>query len=426
MRFPTSVVLACLLTVPAAFAGAETATTSDQGSDTSAANPALSNPLSNPDGIVDRLMFFRTAEDWKAGDSSRIAISEEGNAAIYLDDERARFPRRGRWTSPEVETTIPFSELIPSYNAETPGESGVNFHVRVRDAESGDWSPWLYIGQWGTTVHWPSRTIEFDHGKVNVDNLVLERLADGFQMRVDFYDYGLPAESAADGGAVPSLRLLAVNYSGVVEDEELRERYGRGRPIAEGDWARSLPVPFIPQRDSGPEIGGSTCSPTCVTMAMAYRGVEMPLVANCLAIYDREYAIFGNWARGVAQAGEHGLNAWLTRVRSWEDVKSYIAEGTPLIASIRFGEGEFPSNVMNSTNGHLILIRGMTEDGDLIVNDPASRDRGEGVVYVAEELANAWWGRGGIAYVIGADIPEWVPTYTDYAEGAETAPAGGR
>ncbi len=413
--------------LPATFLRADAPATSDSGADTSVANPALSNPLSNPPGIVDRLMFFRTGEDWEAGELSRVAVREDGGGALHLDDERTRFPRRGRWTSPEVNTRIPFSELIPSYNARTPGESGLALHVRVRDEETGDWSPWLYIGQWGRTIHWPSRRIEFDHGKVNVDNLVLDRHADAFQMRVDMYDYNLPApgEDAAPED-VPSLRLLAVNYSGVVEDEDKRRELGRGRPIAEGEWARDLPVPFIPQRQSGPEIGGSTCSPTSVTMAMAYRGVEIPLLENCLDIYDPEYGIFGNWARGVAQAGEHGLNSWLTRVRSWEEVKSYIAEGTPLIASIRFGEGEFPSNVMSSTSGHLILIRGMTEEGDLIVNDPASPSRGDGVVYVAEELANAWWGRGGVTYVIGADMPDWVPTYTDYAQGEAATAAGGR
>ena len=72
----------------------------------------------------------------------------------------------------------------------------------------------------------------------------------------------------------------------------------------------------------------------------------------------------------------------------------------PVIASIAFRRGEFSSNVIERTGGHLIVVRGLTPDGDAIVNDPASRDRGDGVVYIAEELARAWFGHGGVAYII--------------------------
>lgn len=412
MFFLRSFTIVCLLCTPGIGLLAQPPVAADRDPASEEVEPSVTtNPLTNPEGIVDRLLFFRTAEDWEAGELSRVSVSGGATAALVLDDERTRFPRRGRWNSPEVVTDMPFTEFVPSYNAETPGNSGLTLHVRSRDMESGEWSPWLYIGQWGNTQHYPSRTTRFEHGRVRVDNLILERPADAFQLRVDLYSY-----SMGEHVEIPSLRLLSASYSGVVEDEERRAALASERPIVEGEWARSLPVPFIPQRDSGPEIGGSTCSPTSTTMVMAYRGVEIPLVENCLAIYDREYGIFGNWARAVGQASEYGLDGYLTRVRSWEDVKAYIAEGTPLIASIRFRDGEFPSNVMDSTNGHLIVIRGMTPEGDIIVNDSASRDRGEEVVYKPDELAAAWFDKGGITYVIGGELPEWVPTYKSHSE----------
>jgi hypothetical protein len=88
------------------------------------------------------------------------------------------------------------------------------------------------------------------------------------------------------------------------------------------------------------------------------------------------------------------------RFRNWEKVKEEIAKGRPVIASIAFRKGEFPSAVISRTNGHLIVIRGLTEAGDVIVNDPASREKGEGAVYKAEELGRAWFGHGGVGYVI--------------------------
>ena len=135
-------------------------------------------------------------------------------------------------------------------------------------------------------------------------------------------------------------------------------------------------------------------------MVMQYRGDKGAMVENALAIYDPENEIFGNWGRAVAYAGEHGFEAYLDRVRTWDQVKAYIAKGQPIIASIRFESGTFPSNVMDSTGGHLVVIRGLTADGDAVMNDSASKKRGEGVVYRSEELARAWLRHGGVAYII--------------------------
>ena len=135
-------------------------------------------------------------------------------------------------------------------------------------------------------------------------------------------------------------------------------------------------------------------------MVLNYRGDDSAMVENALAIYDPDYGIFGNWGRAVAYAGQRGFDAYLDRIRTWDQVKAYIAQGQPVIASIRFESGTFPSNVMDATNGHLVVIRGLTPDGDAVMNDSASKARGEGIVYRSEELARAWLRHGGVAYII--------------------------
>jgi hypothetical protein len=135
-------------------------------------------------------------------------------------------------------------------------------------------------------------------------------------------------------------------------------------------------------------------------MVMQYWGVDRPTVDNALAIWDDEHHLFGNWGRAVQFAGSLGLDAWLERFRSWDQVKAKIAAGQPIVASIRFKEGEFPSSVMKSSKGHLIVIRGFTKDGDVICNDPGSRARGNNVVYKANELGHAWFDHGGVGYII--------------------------
>jgi hypothetical protein len=162
-----------------------------------------------------------------------------------------------------------------------------------------------------------------------------------------------------------------------------------------------LPVPFRAQGIENRAISGSICSPTSVSMVMAWAGIDKPTVENALAIWDDDYALFGNWNRAVQYAATLGLDARLERFTTMDQVRARLAEGQPIIASINFERGTFPSNVMNATDGHLIVIRGYTESGDLIVNDPASKDRGNGIVYKADELANAWLvNTGGVGYII--------------------------
>jgi hypothetical protein len=358
----------------------------------------LTNPFSNPEGMLDRLVIVRTADEFASGTLNRVKVENDPYPRVVLaDDNRSRFPRSGSWISPQIEADYPFTEFLPSWNVDASEETGFAFSARVRIAETGEWSPWLYMGQWGKTLHYPSKTISFEDGKVNVDNIRLERPADAFQLRANLYSFDLTGE------AVPALRLYAASYSGVVEDKELYRQL-KERVIVDGPWARSLPVPFYAQYNNGEAIRGETCSPTSTSMLISYRGIGASPLENCMEIYDPEYGIFGNWARAVARASELGLEGWLTRVRDLDQVKQYIAAGQPIIASIKFREGEFPSNPMKSTNGHLIVIRGLTEDGDAIVNDPAHREAGNGIVYKWEELKEAWVGRGGVAYIIGNPV----------------------
>jgi hypothetical protein len=74
--------------------------------------------------------------------------------------------------------------------------------------------------------------------------------------------------------------------------------------------------------------------------------------------------------------------------RDWGEVKARIRRGQPVIAAVRLEAGE-----------HLIVIRGFTEDGRVIINDPLDRGRG-GTTRKADELGRAWFGCGGFACVI--------------------------
>ena len=216
-------------------------------------------------------------------------------------------------------------------------------------------------------------------------------------MRAKFAAYSV------DPKQMPALRRLHVIYSGMPSDAE-KPKWTQPVLVVTG-WDRSLPVPFRPQGDAPPNLSYQLCSPTSTSMVLNYWGVDRPTVENALAIYDADHDLFGNWGRAVQYAGSLGLDAWLERFRNWDQVKAKIAAGQPLIASIRYGYGEFPSSLLSHSKGHLIVIRGFTKAGDPICNDPASRAKGNGVVYKANELGHAWFDHGGVGYVIHGSKP---------------------
>jgi hypothetical protein len=265
------------------------------------------------------------------------------------------------------------------------------------------------------------RPTKWDGGHVDIDTLVLDadKPATKFQSKISLVSFDFDAKSREQA---PSVRRLSICYSGVVTDRQRREKILRDsndpttRPSTIGNWARDLEIPFRGQGDfkNPKSLWGMICSPTSTSMVLAYYGIDRPTVENAMAIYDPYYDLFGNWGRACSRAGELGLDAYLMRFRNWDQVHEKIAQGVPVIASIRFRKGAVKGFLYEETSGHLLVIRGFKPNGDLIINDPASRDKGNGVIYKPEEMAKAWFDNGGVGYVIEKPklpmVPSTMPT----------------
>ncbi|MEM1027704.1 MAG: C39 family peptidase [Planctomycetota bacterium] len=352
----------------------------------------LASWLHNPEGWIDRRHVLGR-DVLISGTHDQTVVTEAG---LRLgEDAQMKYPGTGVWQSPVVVPAEAFTELLPSWNVFAPPGTGLRLEVQTRDAARGDWSPWLHLGTWGSVSGGFQAVTEFNRGRVEIDVLRLRRPADAFKVRLDFLSF------AADADASAIVRRVMVVTSAKADEQAMADAVVPTSVLAK----RDLPVPFHTQQNNPEAIRSRTCSPTSVSMVMAYRGVDLPTADHAVGIYDTEYGIFGNWGRAVAWASQHGLTAELARIRNWEQVEAHVSAGQPLIASIAFDEGEFPSNVMEQTDGHLIVVRGLTAEGDAIVNDPASADRGDGIIYKKEELAAAWFSRGGVTYLIGEADP---------------------
>ena len=118
-------------------------------------------------------------------------------------------------------------------------------------------------------------------------------------------------------------------------------------------------------------------------------------------VYDHRYDGTGNWPFTAAYAGTRGLDAFVTRLPSLRAAERYIRAGIPLVLSIAFGPGELDGAPITSSGGHLLVLRGFTESGKPVVNDPAApRNRSVRRVYSRGQLERAWiTASAGTAYV---------------------------
>lgn len=337
-------------------------------------------------------------------------------------DTRGRPAESGRWVSPWVEPGFDLTELVPSWRAATPGASSIQVAVRGRDGNRR--STWDTISLWAAGDEHVERTSGSsqtdDLGRVVYDTWLADDLSE-WQVRVTLRRRGPedPSPRLRTVGAMVS-RLPAVN--GV--------RTSNPGAVDGAALGTTLPVPRYSQmvhRGSYARYGGggeAWCSPTSLTMVLAYYDALPPssayswvreghpdpeVVHAARATYDASYGGTGTWPFNTAYAASQTGSAFVTRLRSLREAERFIAAGIPLVTSVRFGAGELGGSPISSTNGHLMVVVGFTDDGDVVVNDPAaSSSRGVRRTYDRGQFEDVWLrrnasgsgGSGGLVYVV--------------------------
>jgi hypothetical protein len=87
-------------------------------------------------------------------------------------------------------------------------------------------------------------------------------------------------------------------------------------------------------------------------------------------------------------------------------METFVSAGLPVIASIKVKPGELDGTPYPSTDGHLLVVRGFTADGDVIVNDPYGEPGSIRRIYKRAQFERVWQdGSHGAVYLIGpADV----------------------
>jgi Peptidase_C39 like family len=320
---------------------------------------------------------------------------------------------RGRWYSPWVATTFGLTEFIASYNASTPHGTFLEVSARGRTA-SGQPSSWDSLGRWAshdTRFHRMSLGSQRDDlSRVAVDTLVTKpgvRFA-RWQIRISLY-------RRTGSTKTPSVTRVAGMASRLpASSPPSAPGKARGKSLAVPRYSQQIHRGEYPRWDGG---GEAWCSPTSTSMVLGFwhrlpsprqyawvnDAYQQPWVDYAArSTFAWRYDGTGDWPFNTAYAGRFGLDAFVTRLRSLREAEAFISAGIPLVASIAFGPGELNGAPITSTSGHLLVIRGFTTSGNVIVNDPAGATaKSVRRVYQRGQFENAWVdSTGGVVYVI--------------------------
>jgi hypothetical protein len=333
------------------------------------------------------------------------------------------------WTSPEHRPSCGgASQLVASWNADTPPGSWIDVAVQGRYS-SGGTTPWYVMGRWAsgdtdirrTSVDGQSDT----YSRVCTDTLAISDPSTG--RRLSSYRVRVTLRRRPGSTVTPFVRRVDVLAS------DLPDRFtvaagppGEGREVelAVPRYSQEIHRGRYPEYDNG---GEAWCSPTSSQMVIEYWGhrptpAELswvdpscadPAVCHAArATYDHQYAGCGNWPFNAAYAASYGLDAVVTRLSSLTDAERLVRAGIPVITSQSF-QAEELDGAGYGTTGHLMVVIGFTDSGDIIANDPASpTDAGVRRIYRRREFETVWLrtrrldaagrvrdGSGGIAYL---------------------------
>jgi hypothetical protein len=336
-----------------------------------------------------------------------------GETALTLAHESGP----GTWTGPWLRPGFPVVEVIPSWSAVTPPGSYLQIALQGQ-THVGFETAWYAVACWAqddgairrTSVAGPADEL----GRIETDVLRASTGFDAYRLRLTLH----PGHGGAPVVRAAATLAASAGEAWLAPSAPLR---AEAVELAVPAYSQSVHAGEYPELDNG---GASWCSPTSTAMIVAFWGTGPsagdyawvdPAVADpwvdhaARHTYDAAYGGCGNWPFNTAYAAGFGLDAFVTRLRSLREAELLLRAGIPLAASIVAGPGELDGYAHpHGTAGHLVVLAGLTTEGDPIVNDPAAATNDDvRRVYPRAQFERAWLdGSGGVVYVIRRpDVP---------------------
>ncbi|MEU2927484.1 peptidase C39 family protein [Streptomyces sp. NPDC007251] len=309
------------------------------------------------------------------------------------------------WTSPVHRLTAPATEVVSSWNAQTPDGTWLQVELQGTYSDGAE-TPWYVMGRWAAGDQDIKRTSVDGQsdGKSSIwtDTFAIDDASTG--LRLTSYRLRLTLYRRPGTHLTPTVWRLGAMGSDIPDRFTVpASTPGLAQELAVPRYSQEIHKGQYPQYDGG---GEAWCSPTSSSMIIEYWGGRLtpeqlswvdpayadPQVDNAARFtYDYQYEGCGNWPFNAAYAATFGgLQGVVTRLASLTDLETLIAAGIPAITSQSFLKTEL-TGAGYGTSGHLMTVIGFTADGDVIANDPASpSDDAVRRVYLRREFENIW------------------------------------
>lgn len=307
---------------------------------------------------------------------------------------------RGRetvYTSPVIDSQLKCNELVASWNADMPDGTYLKVEARALYPEMA--TKYYTLGLWSPNPErFPRASVAHqkdDDGDVKTDTLVLARPAERVQLRITV---------GTAEPEWPKLKFLSICLSDTTAELP---------PLTpnRAAWDKALSVPERCQADY--PNGSVLCSATTTSMLLGFwaqnlhrKDLDHDVPEVVKGIYDSQWKGTGNWPFNTAYAGSfRGMRAYVTRLSDLSEVEDWIAAGIPVGLSVcsdrLHHRGPGP-------NGHLIVCAGFTENGDVVVNDPARHGMVRRI-YPRKDILYAWEYSHNAVYLVypeDAEVPK--------------------
>lgn len=317
---------------------------------------------------------------------------DRGRAALALHADATS----GTWISNTFTTPTPVSKIVASWQADTPDGTWIETDLSVK--VNGAWSDWFTMGKWtlGDTIQ---RTTvagqNNDFGAVYQDTYFANdnKPASAYRLREQLFSTRAGMTPQITQAAVTASQPTAVNLT--ASQTTMHRTVDLNVPM----YSQYEHDGEYPQYDSG---GEAWCNPTSTEMVVEYYG-KKPTAAQIAALpadpvfdahnradgsvdyavvhtYDYGHADTGNWPFQTAYAASYGLKGSVRQADSLRTLEWLVKQGIPTVIATAWNNTDSnPNNDLTGasipkTDGHLMVVRGFTADGDVIANDPASPD----------------------------------------------------
>lgn len=287
-------------------------------------------------------------------------------------------------TSPRLKAGGAWRELILSWNANCP--PGTHLRAEARGFHAGRATKYFTLGLWSEDAARFSRESVKDQrdedGTVLTDTLVVHQPMEEAQIRITL--------SGAVDAVWPRLKYVGASFLG-----------GSGPakkfPSSPVAWGKTIEVPQRAQ--TGHPGAKGWCSPTCISMVLAHWAhvlnrpeLDMPVPQVAAGVRDPNLPGTGNWVFNTAFAGSfEGMRAVVTRFDDVGEIEEWVAAGIPVVVSVSFDF--LNGRPVDDGNGHLVVVVGFTDTGDVVVNDPWPNPKKENSVrkiFPRQNLVRAW------------------------------------